>query len=127
MLSAVCPTCGSVVEKSQTLAQTEVAELVDHIALQRQEAVLFLALWNAAGRTMTKSSLMDAVEMARQGSSMTEEALRSTVKRLNRSLRGLPVSIAAISGIGYRMHRHDANWDWRHLPLLAANITSPGV
>lgn len=122
MQTAVCPCCGSVVDKNQLTDEIEVAEVVDHLGLQRQPAILFLMLFRAAGRTLTKDTLSDMLEASKPDHYLTRDALTSTVRRINARLQGLPVKVTAVCGIGYRMDRQDTKWHWRDLPLLATHL-----
>jgi DNA-binding response OmpR family regulator len=121
MQTAVCPCCGSVVDQNQLADDVELADVVDRLGLQRQPAILFLMLFKAAGRTLTKDTLIDAVEAARPDQFLSSYALRSTIVRINARLKGLPVKVTAVCGIGYRMDRHNAMWDWRDLPILPSD------
>ncbi len=121
MKTAVCPCCGSVVDHKVLTDEIEVAELIDHTGFRRQTAVLFLLMFKCAGRTVTKTTLMDAIEVARQGCEMTEGALRSTVQYLNREMRGMPVRVVPVYGVGYRLEKSDPDWHWQKLPLVSAN------
>lgn len=121
MQTAVCPCCGSVVDQDQLTDEIEMADVVDRLGLQRQPAILFLMLFKASGRTLTKTTLIDLVETVRPDQLLSDYALRSSVVRINKRLEGLPLHVTAVSGIGYRMDRQDPAWDWRSLPVLPSH------
>jgi DNA-binding response OmpR family regulator len=118
MQSAVCPCCGSVVDQNQLTDEIELADVVDRLGLQRQPAILFLMLFKAAGRTLTKTTLVDLVEVVKPDQLLSDQALRSSVVRINKRLAGRPLRVTPVSGIGYRMDRKDPTWHWRDLPIL---------
>lgn len=117
MSEAVCPCCGSVVDRSALPDEVELAEAMDRLRIdKRTTALLFLILWRAGGRTLTHDTIMDQVDRL-NGRETTESGLRTAKKHLAKAVADYPVQIKSRWGIGYRMIRQDPSWDWRDLPI----------
>ena len=87
----------------------EVAEVADALGVSRRPALLFLILWGARGRTVSYDMIMDSLEASTR-SFMTLDAVAASKKRLANALKGQPVTIEAVYGIGYRLTVHDEAW-----------------
>ncbi len=109
----VCPTCGSVVGSGQLPDQEEITEVIARLDVTVAQAVLFLMLWRAHGRVVTYGAFLDLQQSVsgREGSSHT--AVVSTKKNLACRIKGLPVEIKSVYGLGYRLRKLEPEWDWR--------------
>jgi DNA-binding response OmpR family regulator len=118
-MSEVCPCCGSVVASDAMMDGVMIAEVVDRVGLVRQTAIIFMILWRAQGRTLTRTTIMDCMEQVMRGVEVSETMLNKAVSRLNREMKaaGHPVSVRPIYGIGYRIEVSAALWSWRTLPI----------
>jgi len=109
-----CPVCDSEIRDGQLPNDVEVADLVQRIPMRQAEARVFLALWDAKGRVLTKSVLLDLFEAWRYEPSDT--ALSTTLKRLRQTIkdRALPLNLKVIPSIGWLLQR-PSDWHWRDL------------
>lgn len=108
-----CPCCGSEVNANALADAEDIADAASRLGLTRAEAVLFLALWRAGGRIMTYTSLMDIKDAVEHDARSTEEGIKTAKKRLVESLKGHPVEIRPVYGIGYSMNVTQPGWNWR--------------
>lgn len=113
----ICPTCGSEVASVDLPDEVEVADVMDRTGIRgRLQGVMFLMLWRANGRTVCHESIMDITERVTQ-IPRHQEGVRSIKKKLAREVLDLPIEIAPVRGLGYRMICHQLGWDWRNLPV----------
>lgn len=120
MERAVCPCCGSEVNAKDLPHEAEIAEVMDRLRMGRVPAVMFLALWNARGRTVPYDVLAGFIERFCWGDQpgVIHENVRNAKRRLKDRIQDMPLSIGRDQGIGYRMIRTDPDWHWRVVPLF---------
>lgn len=95
-------------------------EVMLRLKLSRVPAVLFLALWNAQGRTMTHDLLADMIEKYCWGNEpgATAENVKNAKRQLQAKINDLPLRIESVRGIGYRLIRLDPEWDWHGISVF---------
>jgi len=111
----ICPTCGSEVDARTLPSEIELAELRDRLKLEYASARLFIALFDAGGRTLTQDQLMDILEMYDKEPSYGNVCTK--IKRIRQAIEGLPCEIETYNKVGWRMKR-PLGWHWRDLPVL---------
>ena len=114
MHTAVCPCCGSVVKANAMTDEVEVAEIIDCTGFPRSVANLFFLLFAAAGRTVTRTTLLDMMDTLRPSRPHTYMGLNTSIKRLNRLAQNMPFKVVPVYGLGYRLELSDANWHWKN-------------
>lgn len=82
------------------------------VPLPRCEAQVFLALYDAKGRTVLYETLLARLEDVTHRFQVNVQNLASQVKRLREKLRNLgwPVKIETSYGMGYRLILKDPQW-----------------
>jgi hypothetical protein len=96
------------------MLQDRVARLCDVVpGMTRAPALLFIALWDARGATLSYDRLAERA-CGSSADSATDEALRTSIKRVRQmiSAHGLPLKIEVLFAVGYRMTRLDPAWTW---------------
>lgn len=107
-MTSICPTCGQ--ETRHLPDEQSFAAACDVLGLTKACAIFFVILWRANGRTVTYDTFHDVLGrlMGRDDTS-----LPAIKKRTAKALRGKPVQIESVYGLGYRMRRLDPAWSWQ--------------
>lgn len=110
-----CPACASVVSEDRLPDAMELAALRDRIKIDPTAGRLFLLLWRADQRILSKETLIDLLS---DGCKMqpSEDALNRHLKVARKAIseRGLPCELQVVHGVGYRLARYPG-WHWRDL------------
>jgi len=111
---AYCPTCGGKVDPRRLPSEIELAELSDRIKVEATVGRLFIALFDAGGRTLTQDQCMDLLEM--WGKEPSYGNICTKIKRLRKAVADMPCEIETYNKVGWRMTR-PVGWHWRDLPV----------
>lgn len=112
-----CPACGSVVSEDRLPDALELAALRDRINIDPMAGRLFLFLWRADQRILSKETLIDL--LARDNMQPSQDALNRHLKVARKAISesGLPCELQVVHGVGYRLARYPG-WHWRDLQTL---------